>query len=460
MLHINSIKLNLKIIFIAIILIIISTHMANEVYSAQYTSANNDIDNLNNPDNSKAADKIIKELYARYAVVMDGSNLRVLAGKNENTPVPMASTTKIMTCIIALENAPTDIMCTTSAYAAGMPDVQLNAKKGEIFSLNDLLYSLMLKSHNDSAVIIAENVTYNYLFNLKNNQINNQAVIPLEINLLDYSFVPFDKFDTSFIAGLNSDQSRLLVSLFAKLMNYKALKLGCTETYFITPNGLDAADNNKIHQTTARELAIIMAYCIKNEDFLKITSTPSYSFDRFSFNNANAFLNMYDNVISGKTGFTADAGYCYVCAYKCEGRTFIVTLLACGWPNNKNYKWHDARLLLNYARDNYYKKNILEKTYPLPEIPVTNGLSSTVKVSVTKPVSLLMSDNEKLALEPELPSVLSAPINKNETVGYINIYINDLLYDAVPINSLEDIRHKDFNYYSFKLIKKFLFIDK
>ena len=97
------------------------------------------------------------QLHAKYAVLLDGDSGRVLYGKNEDTPAPMASTTKIMSCVIALEYGLKEMTCTTSAYAASMPDVQLNAKKGETFTLNDLLYSLMLKSHNDSAVIIAEN---------------------------------------------------------------------------------------------------------------------------------------------------------------------------------------------------------------------------------------------------------------------------------------------------------------
>lgn len=110
----------------------------------------------------------------------------------------------------------------------------------------------------------------------------------------------------------------------------------------MTPNGLDASDENGIHQTTAYDLSVMMSYCIKNPDFIEITKSSSYSFSnldgkRYSVTNANAFLSMYDNIISGKTGFTADAGYCYVCAYKDENKTFIVALLACGWPNNKSY---------------------------------------------------------------------------------------------------------------------------
>ena len=130
-------------------------------------------------------------LYARYAALIDGDNNRLLFGKNEDTKVPMASTTKIMTCIIALENAPDNLCCTTSALASSTPEVKLFAKEGEKFKLIDMLYSLMLKSHNDTAVIIAENVA-KYILTEKN-----------IINISDYS-------------------SNDLVKYFVGLMNNKA----------------------------------------------------------------------------------------------------------------------------------------------------------------------------------------------------------------------------------------------
>lgn len=228
-------------------------------------------------------------IFAKYAVLLDGDTGRVLYGKNENEKAPMASTTKIMTCIVALEYAKENILCTTSAYAASMPDVQLNAVKGEIFSINDLLYSLMLKSHNDTAVIIAENIALHYLYN-------------------------GDDKDSMSPETNTDEQSRMLVLLFASAMNRKAAELGCHDTYFITPNGLDSEDENGIHSTTARDLATIMAYCIKNQDFLNITQSKNHTFtsslktsdnnlktyNSYSVSNSNAFLDMYDNVISGK----------------------------------------------------------------------------------------------------------------------------------------------------------------
>lgn len=116
-----------------------------------------------------------------------------------------------------------------------------------------------------------------------------------------------------------------------------------------------------------------MKYCIKEspcrEDFLNVTRTASYSFydaDKkrsFSCNNHNAFLNMMEGALTGKTGFTANAGYCYVGALTRDGKTFIVALLACGWPNNKTYKWKDTVKLMNYGLENYSYRSFLTRNF-------------------------------------------------------------------------------------------------
>jgi len=395
----------------------------------------------------------ISSLYAKYACLMDGDNHRVLIGKDADKPVPMASTTKIMTCIIALEYGSKDMNCTTSAYAASMPDVQLNLKKGDSYKLIDLLYSLMLKSHNDSAVVIAENVAYNYISDIKAGKCED--VIGIK-DILPETLPE----DTSFIKELSTDNSKLLVGIFTKLMNHKAQKLGCTNTYFITPNGLDAKDDYGEHSTTARELAVIMDYCISNEDFLTITQAKGHSFGPYTISNSNAFLSMYPDIISGKTGFTGNAGYCYVCAYKQDGRTFIVTLLACGWPNNKTYKWHDAKLLLNEARNSYYPRDIVE-TAPVSEtVPVKNGTQDSISLYYDDSYSALISTNDTVNVTYNIPESIEAPISKNDEVGNISVYINDELFKTIPLRSNDDVTRTDWLYYLKTLINPFLFIDK
>ena len=242
-------------------------------------------------------------LYSKYSVLIDADSGRILSGSNETTAVSMASTTKIMTLIIALENCDKNFVATTSAYAASMPDVQLNAVTGEQFIINDLYYSLMLESHNDSAVIIAENTAY-YLL-CKNPSLRSET-----------PFINNYNYDSSVLSEINHEQSEILVHLFTGLMNEKADDILLSDTYYITPNGLDAEDNYSFHHTTAYDLAKTMAYCINNEDFLYITQTVSKTFSdttgryHYQLNNKNRILNPDEGIISGKTGFTNKAGYC------------------------------------------------------------------------------------------------------------------------------------------------------
>jgi len=402
-------------------------------------------------ENSKSTAKNEKlDLFAKHAVLLDGASERVLYGKDEQSPVPMASTTKIMTCIIALEYADLDFMCETSVYAASMPEVRLGATKKEHFKLKDLLYALMLKSYNDCAVIIAENVAQAYLQ-------TNPTEFPAEAGNLA----------NRHINELTKEDSKTLVHVFATLMNKKAESLGCKNTYFITPNGLDAKDENGIHSTTARDLAVIMSYCIQNSEFLDITQAPSHSFCSYNedlsilrshaVSNANAFLSMYDNIISGKTGFTCDAGYCYVCAYKDDNRTFIVALLACGWPNNKTYKWKDAKKLLDYGRSSYNMQTIYDKNSALEPLSVWDGLKYNELIpyaDLNEDIQLLLSDKDSVHVTVNYNDV-ELPIYKNETIGSIHIFINDTIWKEIDIKADRDIKKLKFIDYFYKLFNAF-----
>lgn len=369
-----------------------------------------------------AADEVPKELnslFASSAVLMDGKSGRILFEKNGQEIRPMASTTKIMTCILALENGKADDVATASAYAAGRPKVHLGVKEGEQFYLGDLLYSLMLESHNDAAVMIAEKISGS-------------------------------------------------VEEFAELMNEKAGNLGCENTYFITPNGLDAEKivdgEKKVHSTTAADLARIMKYCItespKKEAFLNITRTPSYSFTdmkgerNFSCVNHNAFLSMMEGALSGKTGFTANAGYCYVGALKRDGKLFIVALLACGWPNNKGYKWKDTQKLMEYGLGNYTEKKLSDAV--LPDIPdqicVKGGCAKPGEQAFVKlkripseDVSLLMREGETARVRYVQKKFLSAPVKKGEQAGILSYTIDGKIWKkdmVVTTSSMEKTSYR------------------
>jgi len=406
-------------------------------------------------------------LYATYAAVIDGANNRVLFEKDGFTPAANASTTKIMTVLIALEYGNLDQLATVSKYAASMPDVQLNINTGEHYILRDLLYSLMLQSHNDSAVAISENVALAYLINLQNTG-------DTTLNTMNYTMTTFDPstdYSTVDISNISTEQSKELVHIFATLMNMKASSYGCTNTYFITPNGLDAEDENGKHSTTAVDLARIMAHCVQNEEFLKITETKSYSFTNqiskedgtysagsrsVTVNNANAFLQMMDGVISGKTGFTGDAGYCYVCALKRDDDIFVSVVLACGWPGNKSYKWADTKKLLNFGIDNYFVTNIFTYISDYKDITVNNGITPTIKTCINGDVAMLLSRYDNVNIIYTLPETINAPIIADSTVGTASIYINDQLYCEFPIQAKSGSDKIDFIYCIDKIIKGFL----
>lgn len=255
------------------------------------------------------------QLHAVAAALYDADNGTDIYAKNANESMANASTTKILTCIVALENAGLDDVVTVSAEAAAQPQVKLGLKEGKSYNMKDLMYGMMLESYNDCAYAIAEHV------------------------------------------GGSVDG-------FAQLLNQKANSIGCYGTYFLTPNGLDKEDEISFHHTTANDLCVIMSYCAwnspKSSEFLEITETTEYQYQdedgQRSFKNHNRLLTETDYVISGKTGFTTKAGYCYVAAIEKDGRKMCLSLLGCGWPNNKNYKWEDAKKLVEYgtgAKDSF-----------------------------------------------------------------------------------------------------------
>lgn len=357
--------------------------------------------NLVIPEKSKNSEtKVNFTLNARSALLLDASSNRVLYEKDGYKEMAMASTTKIMTCIIALEYGNLEEEVEFSRYAASMPDVQLNAQTGNKFYLKDLLYSLMLESHNDTAVAIAEHV-----------------------------------------AGS--------VEKFAGLMNDKAKELGCVNTNFVTPNGLDAEN----HYTTAYDLARIASYAIKNSEFVKITNTPTWTFKEltsgrgYAITNKDKFLYLMDGAMGIKTGFTNNAGYCFVGALNRNGKTFISVVLGSGWPPNKGFKWKDTVNLMDYGLRNFEYQDLSDKIKVLDPIPIIKGQDQKVEVAVAQEdLSLLLKKDDLVQVDYALPAYMKAPVQYGETIGSVNFYVNDMLYKEVPIYAKQTVKAIDWNY--------------
>lgn len=349
-------------------------------------------------------------LQAKYALLMDAENRRVLFEKNGYTEVPMASTTKIMTLLVALEHASPDEVVTVSAYAASMPEVHLGMKKGEQYRLCDLYYSLMLESHNDTAVAIAEHV------------------------------------------GGSVDG-------FADLMNEKAAEIGAVHTHFVTPNGLDAEG----HYTTAYDLALIASCALENEAFQEIIQTPAYSFQELngkrsvSVVNKDLFLTSYEGALGIKTGFTGKAGYCFVGAARRGEKKFVSVVLASGWPPHKAYKWKDTTRLMDYGMNNYEPRQILKKHTVFQAVPVTDSIEQEAVPSYAEDeVTLLLREGEEVTTEAELPDKLQAPVRKHDQIGTLTVRIDGEIYRSLPLYAEEDRRRITFGYVLGQIIRRFI----
>ncbi|MFW5650618.1 MAG: serine hydrolase [Acetivibrio ethanolgignens] len=393
-------------------------------FEGRVSSAASNMEEIKEPDN----------LYALSACLMDADTGRILFEKNGEEERAMASTTKIMTLLVALEHGNLEDEVKISENAARQPDVQLNVCTGEKYKLEDLLYSLMLESHNDAAVAIAEHV------------------------------------------GGSAEG-------FANLMNQKAKELTLSHTHFVTPNGLDGEDDGGKHRTTAVELARLLSYCItesaQKEKFLEITQKSSHSFSdlegkrQFTCNNHNAFLNMMEGALTGKTGFTGEAGYCYVGALRRDGKTFVVSLLGCGWPNNKGYKWKDTKKLMEYGIANYEKKSLEklpQKGEVLKVVPVVDGEpkcygeEAKVALVLEKPFldgsmegrnSLLLRKDEQLVVKTELPASLTAPLEEHAVVGKVSYFINEEKLGESNVMAQNTVPKVTFHWYFFQLLKEF-----
>lgn len=400
------------------------------------------------------------QLYAKGAVLLDGDSGRILYSKNGQEQMPMASTTKIMTCILVLEHAELGETVEISSYAASMPKVHLGVRKGEVYSVGDLLYSLMLESHNDAAVALAEHVGKELLGG---------------------------EGEAKKVAQYTTEESKQAVAAFAALMNEKAVEVGCENTWFITPNGLDATQEVEIngqresrtHSTTAAELALIMRYCLyeseMQEQFRQITGASEYNFTSngrsFHLSNHNALLHMLEGAVSGKTGFTGNAGYCYVGALERDEKKLIVALLACGWPNNKTYKWQDAKKLMAYGMEAYDYVSFQDErffyTKELPQVLVLNGGTEQLTYEALCPVLLqegrlpegkgiLLREGEEIQVKMECLEVLEAPVTRGQVVGQIMYTLNGEILKSDELVLGVDLDRIDYHWCLERVVEMYL----
>ncbi|MCD8238319.1 MAG: D-alanyl-D-alanine carboxypeptidase [Clostridiales bacterium] len=335
------------------------------------------------------------EIKSRSAVLIDADSGRVLWGLDPENPMPMASTTKIMTCIYTIENCDLEDEVVVSKNAASAPKVKLFLSEGERVRLKDLLYALMLRSSNDAAVAIAEHVS-----------------------------------------GTSEE--------FCKALTKKAALIGAKDTVFETPNGLDSGN----HHSTALDMALITRYALKNETFREIIKTPAYSFSSdkrsYSLTNADRLLTEYSGAIGVKTGYTGKAGHCFVGAAERDGMTLISVVLASGWgAQGKAAKWSDTKAILNYGFDNFHIEEVVKKGDPAGEFEIFKGEKPKGEAVFGESLSLPLKEGEETELKISFDT-LNAPAAVGDEVGMCEVSLDGKVIKRIKLLSAEDIEEHSF----------------
>ena len=353
------------------------------------------------------------QINARAAIIYDRSTKQIIWGKNEMEKRAMASTTKIMTAIVVLEDANLDDVVTISKKAAGTGGSRLKIRAEDKITVRDLLYGLMLRSGNDAAVALAEHVGES-------------------------------------------------VEGFAGLMNKKAEQIGLKNTHFVTPHGLD--DEN--HYTTAYELAILTDYALENSTFKKIVNTKSTQIrineNPMNIYNTNELLGVLPGVDGIKTGFTNNAGRCLVTSCTREKNQIITVVLGC---DTKKQRTSDSTKLIEYAYKNYKRIDIeqmvkkeFENWKQINENRIYINKAKNKKMelelgSIEKKVIPIKNDKQKdINFEINVIYNFEAPVEKNSKIGNIVIKNKDSVIEIVDIICANNIEKKTISDYIVEFI--------
>ncbi len=324
---------------------------------------------------------------AESAVLIEADTNEIIYKLNDEKRLPMASTTKIMTSLIALENGDLDEEFSIPADAVGVEGSSVYLKEGETVTLRDLLFALMLESANDAAAAIAYRI--------------------------------------------GGDVER-----FSELMNKKAQELGLENTHFTNPHGLDDKD----HFTTSYDLAKLTCIALANEEFERIVSTRET--DAFlcgtprKLVNHNRLLNSLDGAIGVKTGFTRRSGRCLVSAVKRDGvLTVAVTL---NDPND----WSDHRSLHEYGQSLYKRRKLTEPGSISVDIPVIGGEKSKVRCSCDDTLLVVLKNKEKTKLTVEAPRFVPAPVRRGDAIGKVVFCVHGKTVGSAPLYAESDVAEK------------------
>ena len=349
----------------------------------------------------------LPSVYAKGAILMNGKTGTVYFERNADARLPMASTTKIMTALVAVEALPLDTVITVDRAAVGVEGSSVYLYEGEKLTLEALLYALLLQSANDAAVAIAYGVA----------------------------------------GGIPE---------FAEMMNDKACSLGLTNTNFENPHGLDSEE----HYTTARDLAKITSAALSSDVLRTIVSTYKMTIPQQNTNgirllvNHNRLLRSYDGCIGVKTGYTRRSGRCLVSAADRDGLLLIAVTLS----SSNDWKEHKEMLDYGYSM---YESVVLSQSGELSyTIPVFNGISPSVTASYKTengdPLSVILPKNHSaITCSVELPQFLWGTYKKGSTVGRVIFFCNEKIICEVPLTLDFDVPEISYRLGLFNKIKSF-----
>lgn len=327
---------------------------------------------------------------AKSMVVIEADSKRVLNDKNKDERLAMASTTKIMTALVTCKNVKDfDEVVAINDNAVGIEGTSMYLKKGEKLTVKELLYGLMLPSGNDAAMALA------------------------------------------YYVGGSEER-------FVEMMNEQAKELNLQNTHFANPHGLDADG----HYTSAYDLAIITAEALKNDTFKEIVSTKNIRVTGSKENeprflsNKNKLLKTLDGCTGVKTGFTDNAGRCFVCSCTRDGMTLISVVLNCG-P-----MFEESAKLLNTCFEKYKMREILEPYAQGENIKVSNGESDFVQTVTKHGFTYPLTDEEfnNIKIVRNQPEILDAPVVKEQKIGEIEIYLDKNLLFKENIYTMENVK--------------------
>lgn len=341
---------------------------------------------------SARAEKIAG-VHSSASSLVEVESQRVLYSENGDKKLPMASTTKIMTALVAIEKGNLSDTVTITKEASGVEGSSIYLEVGETLTLEELLYGLMLHSGNDAAVAIAIHVGGS-------------------------------------------------VSGFCEMMNQKARELGAYNTNFVNPHGLPASN----HYTTANDLALIAAAAMRNEQFRNIVGTTSKtiphdgrSWDR-ALNNKNKLLYSYNGANGIKTGYTKAAGRCLVGSACRDGMQLVSVVLNCSDIYN------DTAAILDYGFANFARHTILAKNAVLGEVTVKNGIEEALEARAKDDIVLTLTEEEasRVQVVAKLLASVDAPVEEGDYLGTAEVWLDDAMIAATDLVATVSVREKSF----------------